>query len=115
MSFLRELLLRLCWVFRRSRFRSELAEEIQFHIESRATELKQRWCYSFHTSEELMPCEDIAFHRRIYKSQLFPVWRRHAPGIPGRFAQHMHLARELDVLEPVLRCRSRLCEEALTV
>jgi predicted permease len=41
MSFLRELLLRLRWVFRRSRFRSELAEEIQFHIESRATELEQ--------------------------------------------------------------------------
>ncbi len=41
MSFLRELLLRLRWVFRRSRFRSELAEEIQFHIESRSTELEQ--------------------------------------------------------------------------
>ena len=41
MSFLRELLLRLRWVFRRSRFRSELAEEIQFHIESRATDLEK--------------------------------------------------------------------------
>jgi hypothetical protein len=41
MSFLRELLLRLRWLFRRSRFRSELAEEIEFHIESRATELEQ--------------------------------------------------------------------------
>src|ERR1700722_6056429 len=41
MSFLRELLLRLRWMFRRSRFRSELAEEIEFHIESRATELEQ--------------------------------------------------------------------------
>ena len=41
MSFLRELLLRLGWLFRRSRFRSELAEEIHFHIESRATELEQ--------------------------------------------------------------------------
>jgi predicted permease len=40
-SFLRELLLRLRWVFRRSRFRSELAEEIQFHIESRATDLEK--------------------------------------------------------------------------
>src|ERR1700729_397396 len=41
MSFLRELLLRLRRVFRRSRFRSELAEEIQFHIESRATDLEK--------------------------------------------------------------------------
>src|SRR3984957_6016254 len=41
MSFPRELLLRLCWVFRRSRFRSELAQDIQFHIESRASELEQ--------------------------------------------------------------------------
>jgi predicted permease len=41
MSFLRELLLRLRWLFSRSRFRSELAEEIQFHIESRAAELEQ--------------------------------------------------------------------------
>src|ERR1700761_7405354 len=62
-----------------------------------------------------MPYENIALHSRIYKSQLFPVWRRHAPGIPGRFPQHVHLARELDVLEPVLRCRSHLCEEALTI
>ncbi len=41
MSFLRELLLRLRWLLGRSRFHSELADEIQFHIESRASELEQ--------------------------------------------------------------------------
>ena len=41
MSFLRELLLRLRWLLSRSRFNSELADEIQFHIESRAAELEQ--------------------------------------------------------------------------
>jgi predicted permease len=41
MSFLRELLLRFRWLLGRSRFNSELADEIQFHIESRAAELEQ--------------------------------------------------------------------------
>ena len=41
MSFLRELVLRLRWLLGRSRFRSELADEIQFHIDSRAAELEQ--------------------------------------------------------------------------
>ena len=41
MSFLRELWRRLCWLVSRSRFYSELADEIQFHIESRAAELEQ--------------------------------------------------------------------------
>ncbi|MDQ2840105.1 MAG: ABC transporter permease [Acidobacteriota bacterium] len=41
MPFLRELLLRLRWLPGRSRFHSELADEIQFHIESRAAELEQ--------------------------------------------------------------------------
>jgi hypothetical protein len=43
-------------------------------------------------NEELMPCEDVSFYRGIYKCQFFPVRRRYAPGIPGRFAQHMHVA-----------------------
>src|SRR5579872_946443 len=41
MAFLRELYLRLCWLVERSRFHSELADEMQFHIESRADELEQ--------------------------------------------------------------------------
>lgn len=41
MSFLRELWLRLCWLVGRSRFYSGLADEMQFHIESRAAELEQ--------------------------------------------------------------------------
>jgi predicted permease len=41
MSFLREVWLRLCWLVSRSRFYSELADEMQFHIESRAAELEQ--------------------------------------------------------------------------
>jgi putative ABC transport system permease protein len=41
MQFLRQLWLRLCWLAGRSRFHSELASEIQFHIESRAEELQQ--------------------------------------------------------------------------
>jgi putative ABC transport system permease protein len=41
MQFLKELWRRLCWLARRSRFDSELAGEIQFHIESRAEELEQ--------------------------------------------------------------------------
>ena len=41
MSFLRELWRRLCWLVGRSRFYSELADEIRFHIESRAAELEQ--------------------------------------------------------------------------
>ena len=41
MSFLRELVLRLQWLLGRSRFHSELDDEIQFHIESRAAELEQ--------------------------------------------------------------------------
>jgi hypothetical protein len=41
MSFLRELWLRLCWLVGRSRFHSELADEMQVHIESGAAELEQ--------------------------------------------------------------------------
>ena len=41
MSFLRGLWRRLCWLVSRSRFYSELADEIQFHIESRAAELER--------------------------------------------------------------------------
>jgi hypothetical protein len=39
MKYLRELWLRLRWLGWRSRFDSELAHEMQFHIESRAEEL----------------------------------------------------------------------------
>lgn len=41
MSFVKELVLRLRWLIGRSRFHSELADEIQFHIDSRAAELEQ--------------------------------------------------------------------------
>jgi hypothetical protein len=41
MQFLRELWLRVCWLACRSRFHSELADEMQFHVESRAEELEQ--------------------------------------------------------------------------
>src|SRR6266566_1828949 len=41
MQFLRELWLKLCWLAGRSRFHSELADEMQFHIESRVEELEQ--------------------------------------------------------------------------
>ena len=41
MQFLKELWRRLRWLASRSRFDSELADEIQFHIESRAEELEQ--------------------------------------------------------------------------
>ncbi|MBV8897507.1 MAG: ABC transporter permease [Acidobacteriaceae bacterium] len=41
MKFIREFYLRLWWLFSRSRFRSELADEIEFHVESRAEELEQ--------------------------------------------------------------------------
>jgi predicted permease len=41
MQFLREFWLRLCWLAGRSRFHSELADEMQFHVESRAEELEQ--------------------------------------------------------------------------
>jgi hypothetical protein len=41
MQFLRELWLRVCWLADRSRFHSELADEMQFHVESRADELEQ--------------------------------------------------------------------------
>lgn len=40
MAFLRELYLRMRWLAGRSRFESELADEMQFHIESRAEELR---------------------------------------------------------------------------
>ena len=36
MAFLRELYLRLRWLAGQSRFQAELADEMQFHIESRA-------------------------------------------------------------------------------
>src|SRR5271154_3883304 len=38
---LKELWLRLHWLSGRSRFRAELADEIEFHISSRADELEQ--------------------------------------------------------------------------
>ena len=41
MQFLRELWLRLRWLGRRSRFHSELADEMQFHLNSRADELEE--------------------------------------------------------------------------
>lgn len=41
MQFLKEFYRRLSWLFSRSRFRSELADEIEFHIESRVEELEQ--------------------------------------------------------------------------
>lgn len=41
MQFLRELWLRLRWLAGRSRFHSELADEMQFHIERRAEELEE--------------------------------------------------------------------------
>jgi predicted permease len=41
MQFLKELWRRLRWLTSRSRFDSELADEIQFHMESRAEELEQ--------------------------------------------------------------------------
>jgi predicted permease len=40
MAFLREVYLRLRWLAGRSRFQSEFADEIEFHIESRAEELE---------------------------------------------------------------------------
>ena len=42
MKVLRELWLRLRWLADRSRFHSELADEMQFHLNSRAEELEQR-------------------------------------------------------------------------
>lgn len=41
MQFLRELWLRVRWLAGRERFHSELADEVQFHVESRAEELEQ--------------------------------------------------------------------------
>jgi predicted permease len=41
MQLLRELWLRVCWLAGRSRFHSERADEMQFHVESRAEELEQ--------------------------------------------------------------------------
>src|SRR5580693_3791097 len=40
MAFLRELYLRLRWLAGQSRFQAELADEMQFHIESRTDELE---------------------------------------------------------------------------
>jgi putative ABC transport system permease protein len=41
MQLLRELWRKLCWLAGRSRFQAELADEMQFHLESRAEELEQ--------------------------------------------------------------------------
>jgi hypothetical protein len=41
MQFLKELWLRLGWLADRARFHSELADEMNFHIESRTEELEQ--------------------------------------------------------------------------
>src|SRR5271154_5292170 len=41
MQFMKELWRRLCWLAGRSRFHAELADEMQFHMESRADELEQ--------------------------------------------------------------------------
>ena len=61
MSFLRELWRRLCWLVGRSRFHSELADEMQFHIESRAAELEQGG---------VPPREALAIARREFGSRL---------------------------------------------
>lgn len=61
MSLLRELWLRLCWLVGRSRFYSELADEMQFHIESRAAELEQGG---------VPPGEALATARREFGSRL---------------------------------------------
>jgi putative ABC transport system permease protein len=42
MQFLKELWRRICWLARQSRFHSELASEMQFHMESRVEELEQK-------------------------------------------------------------------------
>jgi putative ABC transport system permease protein len=41
MQFLKELWRRICWLASRSRFHSELADELRFHLESRVEELEQ--------------------------------------------------------------------------
>jgi hypothetical protein len=41
MQFLREMWRKLCWLASRSRFHAEFADEIEFHIESRADELER--------------------------------------------------------------------------
>ncbi len=41
MHFLKELWRRVSWLARRSRFNSELSDELQFHLESRAEELER--------------------------------------------------------------------------
>lgn len=61
MQFLREFWLRLCWLAGRSRFRSELADEMQFHVESRAEELEQ---------SGLARAEALALARREFGSRL---------------------------------------------
>jgi predicted permease len=61
MQFLRELWLRVCWFAGRSRFHSELADEMQFHVESRAQELEQGG---------VPPAEAITRARREFGSRL---------------------------------------------
>jgi predicted permease len=61
MKFLRELWIRFCWLSNRSRFHSELADEMQFHIESRAQELQQ---------EGVPRTEALACARREFGSRL---------------------------------------------
>ncbi len=61
MQSLKELWLRLRWLAGRSRFRSELAEEMRFHIESRAEELE---------SAGLGHAEALVLARREFGPQL---------------------------------------------
>ena len=61
MQILKELRQRLCWLGTRSRFYSELAEELQFHVESRAEELEQ---------SGMVRADALALARREFGSQL---------------------------------------------
>src|SRR5260370_414099 len=61
MQFAKELLRRIRWLTGRSRFRSELADEMQFHIESRVEELEQ---------SGLSRSEAVARAHREFGSQL---------------------------------------------
>ena len=61
MAFLRQLYLRLRWLGGQSRFQSELADEMQFHIETRAEELER---------SGVLPAEALARARREFGSRL---------------------------------------------
>jgi hypothetical protein len=61
MQFLKELWRRLRWLTGRSRFDSELADEMQFHMETRAEELEQTG---------MSRAEALAFARREFGSRM---------------------------------------------